>query len=151
MISAKFEDEIWIYFQTNLRARTRKEYWNVIRSFDKLTGHDPLKLTRKEAMNYYNSLIEKVNSGRLSYNTAVMRLSVMKSVCTFIETYTINHGKRYVNHFESMSLPEQDKILPKDAIKPSVSAKPCGNERSRTVFKYCLPVTTSPNAAHTSA
>ena len=47
MISAKFEDEIWIYFQTNLRARTRKEYWNVIRSFDKLTGHDPLKLTRK--------------------------------------------------------------------------------------------------------
>lgn len=75
-----------------------------------------MKLTRKEAMNYYNSLIEKVNSGRLSYNTAVMRLSVMKSVCTFIETYTINHGKRYVNHFESMSLPEQDKILPKDAI-----------------------------------
>lgn len=67
-------------------------------------------------MNYYNNLIEKVNSGRLSYNTAVMRLSVMKSVCTFIETYTINHGKRYVNHFESMSLPEQDKILPKDAI-----------------------------------
>ena len=116
MISAKFEDEIWIYFQTNLRARTRKEYWNVIRSFDKLTGHDPLKLTRKEAMNYYNSLIEKVNSGRLSYNTAVMRLSVMKSVCTFIETYTVNHGRRYVNHFESMSLPEQDKILPKDAI-----------------------------------
>ena len=116
MISAKFEDEIWIYFQTNLRARTRKEYWNVIRSFDKLTGHDPLKLTRKDAMNYYNNLIEKVNSGRLSYNTAVMRLSVMKSVCTFIESYTINHGKRYVNHFESMSLPEQDKILPKDAI-----------------------------------
>ena len=116
MISAKFEDEIWIYFQTNLRARTRKEYWNVISSFDKLTGHDPLKLTRKDAMNYYNNLIEKVNSGRLSYNTAVMRLSVMKSVCTFIETYTINHGKRYVNYFESMSLPEQDKILPKDAI-----------------------------------
>jgi len=116
MISAKFEDEIWIYFQTNLRARTRKEYLNVISSFDKLTGHDPLKLTRKDAMNYYNNLIEKVNSGRLSYNTAVMRLSVMKSVCTFIETYTINHGKRYVNYFESMSLPEQDKILPKDAI-----------------------------------
>ena len=116
MISSKFENEIWIYFQTNLRPRTRKEYWNVIKSFDKLTGHDPLKLTRKEAMNYYNSLIEKVNSSRLSYNTAVMRLSVMKSVCTFIETYTINHGKRYVNHFESMSLPEQDKILPKDAI-----------------------------------
>ena len=66
-------------------ARTRKEYWNVIRSFDKLTGHDPLKLTRKDAMNYYNNLIEKVNSGRLSYNTAVMRLSVMKSVCTFIK------------------------------------------------------------------
>ena len=45
-----------------------------------------------------------------------MRLSVMKSVCTFIETYTVNHGRRYVNYFESMSLPEQDKILPKDAV-----------------------------------
>ena len=116
MISAKFEDEIWIYFQTNLSPRTRKEYWNVVRDFDRLTGHDPLKLTRKEALNYYNNLIEKVNAGRLSYNTAVMRLSVMKSVCTFIETYTVNHGKRYVNHFESMSLPEQDKILAKDAV-----------------------------------
>ena len=116
MISVKFEDEIWIYFQTNLSPRTRKEYWNVVRDFDRLTGHDPLRLTRKEAMNYYNNLIEKVNAGRLSYNTAVMRLSVMKSVCTFIETYTVNHGRRYVNYFESMSLPEQDKILPKDAI-----------------------------------
>ena len=116
MISTKFEDEIWIYFQTNLSPRTRKEYWNVVRDFDRLTGHDPLKLTRKEALNYYNTLIEKVNAGRLSYNTAVMRLSVMKSVCTFIETYTVNHGRRYVNYFESMSLPEQDKILPKDAV-----------------------------------
>ena len=116
MISVKFEDEIWIYFQTNLSPRTRKEYWNVVRDFDRLTGHDPMKLTRKEALNYYNNLIEKVNSNKLSYNTAVMRLSVMKSVCTFIETYTVNHGKRYVNYFESMSLPEQDKILPKDAI-----------------------------------
>ncbi len=116
MISTKFEDEIWIYFQTNLSPRTRKEYWNVVKDFDRLTGHDPLKLTRKEALNYYNTLIEKVNAGRLSYNTAVMRLSVMKSVCTFIETYTVNHGRRYVNYFESMSLPEQDKILPKDAV-----------------------------------
>ena len=116
MISVKFEDEIWIYFQTNLSSRTRKEYWNIVKDFDRLTGHDPMKLTRKEALNYYNNLIEKVNSNKLSYNTAVMRLSVMKSVCTFIETYTVNHGKRYVNHFESMSLPEQDKILPKDAI-----------------------------------
>ena len=109
MISVKFEDEIWIYFQTNLSSRTRKEYWNIVKDFDRLTGHDPMKLTRKEALNYYNNLIEKVNSNKLSYNTAVMRLSVMKSVCTFIETYTVNHGKRYINHFESMSLPEQDK------------------------------------------
>ena len=116
MISTKFEDEIWIYFQTNLSPRTRKEYWNVVRDFDRLTGHDPLKLTRKEALNYYNTLIEKVNASRLSYNTAVMRLSVMKSVCTFIETYTVNHGRRYVIYYESMSLPEQDKILPKDAV-----------------------------------
>lgn len=119
MISEKFEEEIWIYFQTNLSQRTRKEYWNVVRNFDKVTGHDPLRLTRKDAMNYFNGLIEKVNSNKLSYNTAVMRLSVMKSVCTFIENYTVNHGKHYVNHFESMSLPEQNKILSKDAIPNS--------------------------------
>ena len=77
MISTKFEDEIWIYFQTNLSPRTRKEYWNVVRDFDRLTGHDPLKLTRKEALNYYNTLIEKVNAGRLSYNTAVMRPTLL--------------------------------------------------------------------------
>ena len=90
MISAKFEDEIWIYFQTNLSTRTRKEYWNVVKNFDKVIGHDPMKLTRKEAREYYNYLIERVNLGKLTYNTAVMRLSVMRSVCTFIETYIIN-------------------------------------------------------------
>ena len=58
MISVKFEDEIWIYFQTNLSSRTRKEYWNIVKDFDRLTGHDPMKLTRKEALNYYNNLIE---------------------------------------------------------------------------------------------
>lgn len=116
MISNKFQNEIWIYFQTNLSARTRKEYWNVVKNFDKFTGHDPMKLTRKEAVSYYSNLIELVNNNRLSYNTAVMRLSVMRSICTFIETYTVNHGNKYKNHFEGMSLPEQDKILSKDAI-----------------------------------
>ena len=72
MISVKFEDEIWIYFQTNLSSRTRKEYWNIVKDFDRLTGHDPMKLTRKEALNYYNNLIEKVNSNKLSYNTAAV-------------------------------------------------------------------------------
>ena len=75
MISAKFEDEIWIYFQTNLRARTRKEYWNVIRSFDKLTGHDPLKLTRKDAMNYYNSLPCQLLAGAFSFLSPVFTVS----------------------------------------------------------------------------
>lgn len=116
MISAKFEDEIWIYFQTNLSTRTRKEYWNVVKNFDKVIGHDPMKLTRKEAREYYNYLIERVNLGKLTYNTAVMRLSVMRSVCTFIETYIINHGRKYTNYFDGLSLPEQDKILNKDSI-----------------------------------
>lgn len=116
MISAKFEDEIWIYFQTNLSTRTRKEYWNVVKNFDKVIGHDPMKLTRKEAREYYNYLIERVNWGKLTYNTAVMRLSVMRSVCTFIKTYIINHGRKYTNYFDGMSLPEQDKILNKDSI-----------------------------------
>ena len=52
MISVKFEDEIWIYFQTNLSSRTRKEYWNIVKVFARWKGNDPLKLTRKEALNY---------------------------------------------------------------------------------------------------
>ena len=55
MISSKFENEIWIYFQTNLRPRTRKEYWNVIKSFDKTmeaikaAGDTPYVVGRIEA------------------------------------------------------------------------------------------------------
>ena len=34
MITEEFENKIWIYFQTNLSPRTRKEYWNIIKNFD---------------------------------------------------------------------------------------------------------------------
>lgn len=116
MISRKFEDEIWIYFQTNLSPRTRKEYWNVVRNFDKIVGHDPCKLTRKDATSYFTYLVNRVNEGKLTYNTAVMRLSVIRSVCDFIKNYTENHGRKYNNYFTSFSLPDSDKLIPKDAI-----------------------------------
>ena len=66
MISAKFEDEIWIYFRQIKRCKNTKEYWNVIRSFDKFNRtRIQFKFNKKRGTNYYNSLIEKVNSGRL--------------------------------------------------------------------------------------
>ena len=38
MISDTFKNTIWIYYETNLKARTRKEYWNVVKNFDKGRG-----------------------------------------------------------------------------------------------------------------
>ena len=49
MISDKFKNTIWIYYETNLKARTRKEYWNVVKNFDKVVGHDPLELSHTDA------------------------------------------------------------------------------------------------------
>ena len=53
MISDTFKNTIWIYYETNLKARTRKEYWNVVKNFDKVVGHDPLELSHTDAVTYY--------------------------------------------------------------------------------------------------
>ena len=89
MISDEFNSKVWVYFETNLKPRTRKEYWKIVNDFDKEVGHDPLTLTSKDAAKYYKYLINKMENNRISYSTGVMRLSVIRSVCNF------NHRIRY--------------------------------------------------------
>ena len=57
MISDTFKNTIWIYYETNLKARTRKEYWNVVKNFDKVVGHDPLELSHTDAVTYYEHIL----------------------------------------------------------------------------------------------
>lgn len=116
MISEQFMNTIWVFYEANLTPRTRKEYYNVIRSFDKCIGHDPLTLTEKEAMNYYEFLLSRIESKRLSYTTGLMRLSVMRSLCEFIRYHHENHGLQYTNHFASISLPDIDKTIRQEEL-----------------------------------
>ena len=119
MISDEFNSKIWIYFETNLKPRTRKEYWKIVSDFDKHIGHDPLKLNDKDAADYYNYLKDKIEHNKISYSTGVMRLSVIRSICNFIEYYNTNHGIKYTNYFKDYSLPEQDKIITEETIPNS--------------------------------
>jgi site-specific recombinase XerD len=91
MISDTFKNTIWIYYETNLKARTRKEYWNVVKNFDKVVGHDPLELSHTDAVTYYEHILNKISKNQLKYSTGVMRLSVIRSVCNFIEFNMSNH------------------------------------------------------------
>lgn len=116
MISEEFSNQIWVYFETNLSIKTRKEYWTVLKNFDKITGHDPMHLTNEDAMSYYHYLLDRINNDKLSYSTAVMRMSVMRSLCNFIEHYNKNHGKSYKNYFREISIPEQDKTITQQDI-----------------------------------
>ena len=83
-LSDEFNSSIWTFYQTNLSARTRKEYLNIIRNFTKLTKTDPLKLTKEAAECYINELNARYTQKKLSYNTLVMRISVMRSLCEYI-------------------------------------------------------------------
>ncbi|MDO5382730.1 MAG: site-specific integrase [Eubacteriales bacterium] len=116
MISAEFEEKIWVYYETNLLPATRKKYWNIIRNFDKVIGHDPLRLTLDESKEYYNYLINRINNNNLSYSTAVTRLSTIRSICDFIENYSNAHGLKYTNFFKEISLPEEDKTIEEEDI-----------------------------------
>lgn len=144
-ISKEFNDKIWIYFETNLKARTRKEYYNVVAHFTKCVGHDPYYLTLEDVKTFYEDLINKINKEKLSYSTAVMRYSVMRSICDFIENYKINHGEEYTNYFKEFSLPEQDKTIKEEDL-PSLKdidlvlnkCIECNDYRAFTIFSLCL-------------
>ena len=45
MISDEFNSKVWVYFETNLKPRTRKENWKIVNDFDKeVLLHSPAKM-----------------------------------------------------------------------------------------------------------
>jgi site-specific recombinase XerD len=111
LISDEFMNTIWIFFESGLSTRTRKEYMAVLNNFCKITQADPLHLHQKDATLYNNELIDRYRSGRLSYSTVVMRISVMRTICGFVRYRQQLHGFDYINYFDEITIPDVDKTI----------------------------------------
>lgn len=116
VLSDEFINTIWIFFKSKLSKRTQQEYFAVIKSFVKITGKDPLKITQQACEQYVTYLRTRMESNRLSYTTALMRVSVMRTLCEYIK-YTMNEkGYDYINYFNDIFLPDIDKTLKEDML-----------------------------------
>lgn len=116
IFSDEFSNSIWLFYETNLSKRTRKEYLNVVKDFVKFTGTDPIKLNKKAADGYVDYLIKKVNDNTLSYSTALMRISVMRSLCEYIRFRKNQQGQEYINYFHDIIMPDVDKTIHNEAL-----------------------------------
>ena len=58
----EFLYSIWNFFAASLSEKTRKNYYNVIKAYIKITGHSPLELTESDTEKYFNDLTEKIQS-----------------------------------------------------------------------------------------
>ena len=61
----EFLYSIWNFFAASLSEKTRKNYYNVIKAYIKITGHSPLELTESDTEKYFNDLTEKIQSKRI--------------------------------------------------------------------------------------
>ena len=52
----EFLYSIWNFFAASLSEKTRKNYYNVIKAYIKITGHSPLELTESDTEKYFNDL-----------------------------------------------------------------------------------------------
>lgn len=119
VLSEEFINTIWIFFKSKLSKRTQQEYFAVIKGFVKITGKDPLKITPEACEKYIQYLKTRMENNRLSYTTALMRVSVMRTLCEYIR-YTMNErGYEYINYFNDISLPDVDKTLSENML-PSI-------------------------------
>lgn len=116
VLSDEFNLSIWIFFEANLSSRTRREYYRVVQGFVRITGKDPMNLTQQATDLYCRELQHRLTTGRLSYSTALMRLSVMRTVCEFIRHTRNKHGQAYINYFNDVILPDVDKTIPPEAL-----------------------------------
>lgn len=107
---------IWNFFAANLSDRARKNYYNIVKAYVKVTGHTPDEMTHSDADKYFNDLVTKMNSGKLSRSTAIMRLSVMKSLCDYIKHRKNMAGQVYTNFFRDYTIPDSSKMLSEDEI-----------------------------------
>lgn len=111
MLSDEFNNSIWTFYESSLSKRTRKEYLGVINNFVKITNTDPIKLTKDSCEKYVDELNKKYLKGELSYNTLVMRISVMRSLCEYIRFRKQQQGVDYYNYFIDIIIPDKDKTL----------------------------------------
>lgn len=119
IFSDEFLNSIWIFFEGNLSLRTKKEYYNVIQGFVKITGKDPLKISQNDVDTYYKYIENRLQSGRLSYSTALMRFSVMRTLCDYIRHKKKLEGHEYINYFNDISMPDIDKTLSPEILPSS--------------------------------
>lgn len=112
----EFLYSIWNFFAANLSERTRKNYYNIVKNYIKTVGHTPMKLSEKDAETYFNDLTNRLNSGRLSYSTALMRMSVMRGLCDYIKLKNNREGKSYTNYFKDYILPDTDKTITEEKL-----------------------------------
>ena len=115
-LTDEFLYSIWNFFAANLSDRARKNYYNIVKAYVKVTGHTPDEMTHSDADKYFNDLVTKMNSGKLSRSTAIMRLSVMKSLCDYIKHRKNMAGQVYTNFLRDYTIPDSSKILSEDEI-----------------------------------
>ena len=145
LFSDEFLNSIWIFYEGKLSARTKKEYYNVIRGFVKVTGTDPLKINQKDVDIYYNYIENRLQSGRLSYSTALMRFSVMRTLCDYIRYKKQSEGQEYINYFNKIKLPDIDKTLLPEVLPASSdlngllkAAKDAGDNTAFLLFSLVI-------------
>lgn len=61
----EFLYSIWNFFAASLSEKTRKNYYNVIKAYVKITGHSPLELTESDTEKYFNDLTEKIQKQKI--------------------------------------------------------------------------------------
>lgn len=112
----EFLYSIWTFFEANLSKRTRKNYFQVVKNYVNVTNISPENLTNEAALKYFNYLTNKVKNNELSYNTAAMRLSVMRKLCDYIKYKKDLEKEPYINYFKEYAIPEKDKTLKEEDI-----------------------------------
>lgn len=115
-LTSEFLYSIWNFFAANLSERTRKNYYNIVKNYVKITEHSPENLTHSDTDKYFNELVTRMNAGKITRSTAIMRLSVMKTLCDYISYKKRTAGELYTNFFADYAIPEKDKMISSESI-----------------------------------
>ncbi|GEM_PF-91779 len=119
-LSDEFINNYWIFFREKLSKRTQKEYFSVLSGFVKVTHKDIMSITQNAVEVYMNDLVERMQHNRLTYTTALMRVSVMRTVCEYVRYHANQRGIPYINHFQEVVLPDIDKTIQPEQL-PSLN------------------------------
>lgn len=141
--SDEFLYSIWNFYELTLSARTRKNYYNIVKNYINTVKKDPLSLTREDVNIYYKYLEERIKDNRIAYSTALMRISVMRSLCEYIRHRYNAIGKEYINYFNEIILPDFDKtisdqLLPTEYELNSILEAAKNDNTAFTIFSLIL-------------